>query len=140
MDIVHGSCVSIDGRGLLILGGSGSGKSSLALSLMALGALLVADDRVVLSRSGTQVIASAPDTLKGRIEARGIGILKAGPVVSVAVTQVVDLAHTETARLPEPRTLALLNVRLPLLLRVENPHFPSMLWQLMKAGRDDGAI
>ena len=140
MDIVHGSCVSIDDQGLLILGGSGSGKSSLALSLMALGAILVADDRVVLNWDGNQLVASAPDTLTGRIEARGIGILKARSAASVAVSQVLDMEQSETDRLPEKRTISLLNVSLPLLLRVENPHFPSMLLQLMKAGRDDSTL
>ena len=43
--ILHGSCVAVEGRGVLIVGPSGAGKSSLALALMALGAELVADDR-----------------------------------------------------------------------------------------------
>ena len=50
--ILHATCVAVDGRGLLILGPSGSGKSALALQLIALGAQLVADDRTRVSRRG----------------------------------------------------------------------------------------
>ena len=46
MTNLHGSAVAFGARGLLILGGSGSGKSSLALRLVQHGAALVADDRV----------------------------------------------------------------------------------------------
>ena len=66
---VHASCVACDGAGVLILGASGAGKSGLALNLMALGAALVADDRVVLSREGDVVLAACPLPLRGLIEA-----------------------------------------------------------------------
>ena len=39
LQTVHGSCAALDGRAILILGPSGSGKSALALALMSLGAL-----------------------------------------------------------------------------------------------------
>ena len=55
---IHGSCIVLDkaaatfaappGDGVLILGASGAGKSSVALKLLAMGARLVADDRVEL--------------------------------------------------------------------------------------------
>lgn len=80
---LHATTVAIEGRGLVILGPSGAGKSTLALELMATGAVLVADDRTDLARQGDALIASVPQALAGRIEARGIGILGAreyGPV------------------------------------------------------------
>ena len=46
--LLHASCVSINGNGVLICGSSGSGKSSLAINLIALGAELVADDRTIV--------------------------------------------------------------------------------------------
>jgi len=46
---LHASCVSIDGKGILLLGPSGSGKSDLSLRLIDGGATLVADDRVDVS-------------------------------------------------------------------------------------------
>ena len=41
--LLHASCVAVAGRAVLITGPSGSGKSSLALTLLAHGAALVAD-------------------------------------------------------------------------------------------------
>ncbi len=48
METVHATCVAILGRGVLLLGESGSGKSSLALRLIDRGAMLVGDDRICL--------------------------------------------------------------------------------------------
>jgi HPr kinase/phosphorylase len=48
-EILHASCIALEGRGLLILGPSGAGKSSLAIRMMALGASLVSDDRTLVS-------------------------------------------------------------------------------------------
>jgi len=89
--ILHASCVSFNGRAALITGSSGSGKSALALELMAYGASLVADDRVVLRAQDGQITASAPDTIKGLIEARGFGILNADTVDHADVVVCIDL-------------------------------------------------
>ena len=47
---MHATCVHINGSGVLIVGRSGSGKSSLAIKLLALGAKLVADDQCKLEK------------------------------------------------------------------------------------------
>ncbi|MBI6629230.1 HPr kinase/phosphorylase [Pontibaca salina] len=135
--IVHASCVAAHGRGLLIRGASGSGKSSLALAFMALGARLVADDRTILRRRGDRVMASAPVPIRGLIEARGIGLLNAQATEQAALDLVVDLDHTESHRLPPFRHTRLLEQELPLLYRVENIHFASMLMQYLKEGRQE---
>jgi HPr kinase/phosphorylase len=70
--ILHASVVAVDGAGVLILGASGAGKSGLALRMIALGALLVSDDQVLLERCGDVLVARAPETLSGLIEARGV--------------------------------------------------------------------
>ena len=44
MKRVRGTCVAIDGSGVLLRGRSGAGKSDLALRLLSTGARLVADD------------------------------------------------------------------------------------------------
>ena len=75
--LLHASCVAISGRGVLIIGPSGSGKSALALQLMAFGASLVADDQTELTVQGGTLIARCPPTMSGLIEARGLGILRA---------------------------------------------------------------
>lgn len=131
---LHGSCVAVAGRGLLILGASGSGKSGLALALMAIGAGLVADDRVILTRTAQTVIASVPDPIAGLIEARGIGLLHARPLGPTPVVCVVDLDQTETDRMPPPRKTDLLGQSVPLKLKVDTPHFHAMLMQYLKQG------
>lgn len=76
MTTVHASCVAIGGRGVLLTGPSGSGKSDLALRLIDRGAVLVSDDQVAIARVGDRLVASAPATIAARIEVRGIGIVE----------------------------------------------------------------
>ncbi len=132
---VHASCVAVGGRGLLIIGASGSGKSGLALAMMAYGADFVADDRVVLTNADNNLRASAVDTIDGLIEARGIGVLNARPHGPLVVVCVVDLDQTEKARMPPLRHKMLMGQSVPLLLKCETPHFPAALMQYLKAGR-----
>lgn len=125
--IVHGSTVSVAGQGVLILGPSGAGKSALALRLMALGATLIADDRSVLTLKGAGVEASAPDAIKGKIEARGIGILEVPCAECAPLGLVIDLSQVSTDRLPPARQHNLLGVELPCLWRVDHGHFPDAI-------------
>lgn len=100
----HATAVAIGGRGVLIRGAPGSGKSSLALSLLqdCAEACLVGDDRVILAREGGAVIASPPPELAGLLEARGLGILRL-PFRSAPLALVVDLVpEAECPRLPGP--------------------------------------
>ncbi|MEC8584968.1 MAG: HPr kinase/phosphatase C-terminal domain-containing protein, partial [Pseudomonadota bacterium] len=75
MERVHGTCVAIDGAGVLLRGPSGGGKSDLALRLIDGGATLVGDDQLELSRVQDRVVARAPGPLQGQLEIRGIGIV-----------------------------------------------------------------
>lgn len=133
--IVHASCVAYAGRGLLIRGRSGSGKSALALQLMAFGARLVADDRTELLRDGDTVTARCPPALSGLIEARGIGILKADPVAGIALALVADLDETNIERLPAPRKCDILGLPFDLVQRVAADHFASALLCYLSHGR-----
>ena len=116
---VHGSCVELCGRGALLIGKPGSGKSSLAIELISLGASLVGDDQVVLSDHGGVVVARAlprkSGPAPGAIEARQIGILEAPVSEQVALAVVIDLDRTETSRLPPARTISLGPTPVPLL-------------------------
>lgn len=132
-ETLHASCIALNGRAALILGPSGSGKSTLALELMALGADLVADDRTELARDGDQIIAGAPAAIRGLIEARHMGLLRA-PAVTAPVVVVVDLATTETDRLPPPRNITLLGLPRPLLWQPASGHLGPKLLQWLKAG------
>jgi HPr kinase/phosphorylase len=134
-EIRHGTCVAIDGRGLLILGPSGAGKSTLALRLLSLGAVLVADDRTELSVEAGRLVARCPPALRGLIEARGLGILRAPIVEQAEVALVVDLGQTEDQRLPPARVITVLGCRVDLVLHTQNSHFPDALMLYLRHGR-----
>lgn len=132
---MHASCVSVDGNGLLICGPSGSGKSSLALQMMALGARLVSDDRCQLSAHDGRLYAAPPETIAGQIEARGVGILNADYLPQTRIVAVLDLWKTETERLPESRTVQIMGVTLSSYYRTELTPLAAAMLQLLKAGR-----
>ena len=132
---LHATTIALGSAGLVILGPSGSGKSSLALDLMAVDALLVADDRTDLRRDGAHVVASCPPALSGRIEARGIGILGADPAGPVRVALVADLGAGAGDRLPQSQSYDLLGVGLPLVTGPYRPHLHAALRQLLLGGR-----
>jgi HPr kinase/phosphorylase len=132
---LHASAVALGDRAALIIGPAGSGKSSLALQLLALGGQLVADDGVILRRDGDRLLARAPDPIRGLIEARGVGLLRADARDDVPVALVVDLGRAETDRLPPHRTIQIAGLSLPLLHKVESPHFPAAIRQYLAQGR-----
>lgn len=134
--VLHASCVALDGRAALIRGASGSGKSGLALRLMALGAGLVADDRTCLRRRGTALLADAPPALRGRIEARGVGLLNAPAVGPAPVAIVVDMDEDEVVRLPPQRLASLLGIELPLVRNSAMAHFPAAVAAYLRWGRN----
>ena len=102
--LLHGSAVSLNGKGVLFLGESGRGKSDLALQMIDRGALLIADDQVRLSRDGDRLIAEAPPALAGLIEIRGVGIMRL-PYRKNTLDLAVDLdLEGEEDRLPEAKT------------------------------------
>lgn len=116
METVHGSVVDIDGAGVLLRGPSGSGKSDLALRLIDGGGALVADDRVVLAEKGSDIEASAPVAIQGKLEVRGLGIATLSAVPASILKLVVDLVPGEAVeRLPKAAETVLLGVTLPLL-------------------------
>ncbi len=77
---LHASAVQLGGKGVIISGASGSGKSALALELLRQvlrdggDAWLIADDRVDVERRADELIAAPPAALAGLIEVRGSGI------------------------------------------------------------------
>jgi serine kinase of HPr protein (carbohydrate metabolism regulator) len=88
---IHATTVAIDGRGVMILGGSGTGKSDLALRLIDRGAVLVSDDYTQVDRRGDTLVASAPPTIAGQIEIRGLGIASSPHVDDIAVALAIRL-------------------------------------------------
>ena len=97
-ELVHGTCVALGRRAALLRGSSGAGKSDLALRFMALAGegalrpLLVADDQVwIEARSDGSLMASAPETLAGKIEVRGLGIMEVPFLAEAPLKLVCDL-------------------------------------------------
>lgn len=105
--------------------------------MMAFGAGLVADDRVALSLEKGTIMATAPASISGLIEARGLGLLRASAVQKARVVCVIDMDQIETERLPKRRSISILGQSLTLLYRVEGPQFAPGIVQFLKAGRLD---
>jgi len=133
--LIHASCVAVQGRGLLITGPAGCGKSSLALDLMSRGAELVADDQTELVLDGDRLMARCPAALLGLIEARGVGILRAKALATADIVLVADLSQSETARLPQPRSITLLGKAIDLVLGQGNPHLCASLLCYLQGSR-----
>ena len=73
---LHGSLASVYGVGLLFVGESGVGKSECVLDLVERGHRLVADDLVMVSRQGGDVLIGRGHELQGHhMEIRGVGII-----------------------------------------------------------------
>jgi len=116
METVHATAIAIDGAGVLLRGPSASGKSDLALRLIDRGARLVADDRTVLTLRDGCVEASAPPEIEGRMEVRGIGIVRVPRCGVATLRLVVDLVPAaEVERMPRETSAALLGVHVPMM-------------------------
>ena len=76
---LHATALIVGAEGVLILGPSGSGKSSLAVRLIELSharsgfAMLVADDQLWIERLGNRLVAETPEAIAGLVEIRGFG-------------------------------------------------------------------
>lgn len=75
MDCFHGVLLSMNGKGVMIRGESGIGKSEVALELVRRGHQLVADDRVDCYQVHNSIVGRAPKLLEGMLEIRGVGII-----------------------------------------------------------------
>nr|WP_314445602.1 HPr kinase/phosphatase C-terminal domain-containing protein [uncultured Sphingomonas sp.] len=114
-ETIHASTVAIDGRAVVITGISGSGKSDLALQLIDRGFTLVADDQTIIQKRGTRLHASAPPTIRGKLEIRGIGIVEMPIVEDVPVALVVELTSTIQRYPDDSRERVICGLSVPLI-------------------------
>ena len=85
---VHGSVADVYGVGLLFVGKSGIGKSECVLDLVERGHRLVADDVVIITRRGNDVlIGRGHELAQHHMEIRGVGIIDIRALFGVRATR-----------------------------------------------------
>jgi serine kinase of HPr protein (carbohydrate metabolism regulator) len=110
----RGTCIALDGHGVLLRGGSSAGKSDLALRLIDAGAELISDDYTELAAEDGRLVAAAPASLHGLIEVRGLGVVRLPAASMAPLVAVVDLvAADQIERMPPARTETLQGVAVP---------------------------
>ncbi len=119
---LHATAVVFGESGVVIIGPSGSGKSALALALLAHAkmtgrfAALLGDDRVWLRAESGRLIASGAQHMAGLIERRATGLQAAASEPAAVVRLVVDLSGRDRTwpRWPgEPNETVFEGVRVP---------------------------
>ena len=75
--MIHGVLIRVLGRGVLLMGESGIGKTASGLSLMHSGNRWVADDAVILEGRGDALYGRGHERTRDWIAVRGRGILRA---------------------------------------------------------------
>lgn len=135
---MHASAVAVAGRGLLITGATGSGKTTLALEMVALGAVLVGDDRIAVAANGNALMLSAPPAIAGLAEVRGFGLARfeASPPVPLAL--IADLDQAEPERMPPARSRTLSGIACRVILCKGKPGLAAILTCLLRASEWPG--
>ena len=107
------TCVAIGGRGVLIEGLSGTGKSSLALELIDRGAMLVGDDSVLLTATDGVLVARPHPNTRGLIEVRNLGLLPFACAEEVPIALLVTLDPQAPRFIEAPETAEIAGITLP---------------------------
>ena len=123
--------MDINGSGVLIVGSSGSGKSSLAINLLALGSKLVADDQCELVKKNNRFSVSKPASLPNSIEIRGVGLVSVPMVVETSLDWVVNMDEAETQRMPDLQFTEIDGYRIPTIFGKNMDDFASRIYVLV---------
>ena len=113
-ETLHATSVAIDGRAVLLCGPRGVGKSDLALRLIDRGATLVSDDYTLVQRIDGALRATAPDTIAGKMEVRGLGIVPM-PHGDAPVALLCDLFDQVDRMPPEGLSRAVAGLQVPVI-------------------------
>ena len=85
---LHGSLADVYGVGLLFVGDSGVGKSECVLDLVERGHRLVADDHIIVSRRGPDILLGEGHQLQAHhMEIRGLGIIDIRTLFGIHATR-----------------------------------------------------
>lgn len=111
---LHGNCLALNGKGLLLIGKPAVGKSVLTAKLCENGAELVADDRVICMRHQDSIMAMPPPRLAGLLAIRGLGRFCLPFRAKVALSLTVELVkNCEHSILPDVAEFDILGCGLP---------------------------
>ena len=114
MENFQGTCIAFGEEAVLFRGPSGSGKSDLALRCIEKGADLISDDQTILCRKNKKIIASAPRTIAGKLEVRGIGIVDFPYREDASLVLVLDLINEGALeRLPKIGFVDYFDIKIP---------------------------
>lgn len=99
---IHATSVFMNGQGVLIIGKSAVGKSSLALALIEQGGFLISDDVTFLNEKDGKLYASCDEKWKGCLEVRGFGIVQGMPAKSISkIDYLIELTDEKPERMPD---------------------------------------
>jgi serine kinase of HPr protein (carbohydrate metabolism regulator) len=113
MQPYQASCVVIGGRGLLIEGEPGAGKSSLALALLDRGAELVGDDSLLIEVRDGKLWTHPHPATRGLLEVRNLGLLPHPVREEAAVALVLRLDDTAPRFIDAAENCTILGMSLP---------------------------
>jgi HPr kinase/phosphorylase len=135
---LHGSAVAVGEHALLITGAPGTGKTTLALEMIALGAELIADDRVEIRVApgpdgDARLWLSVPLNLGGLLEVRGFGLIRLAARPRAALRLIADLDRVESERLPPRREEILQGIACPVMLCSGRPGLAAALTCVLRA-------
>ncbi|HKT86667.1 MAG TPA: HPr kinase/phosphatase C-terminal domain-containing protein [Novosphingobium sp.] len=108
------SCVAIGGRGMLIEGPTGSGKSGLALSLIDRGARFVGDDGILLHEQDGRLIARPHPRIRGLLEVRNLGLLRFPCLDETPIAILVRLDESAPRYIEGPESIEIEGIALPM--------------------------
>ena len=118
----HCNVLVVASCGLLIEGDSGSGKTSLTLGLLetarneGLEGFLVGDDQVYLNITDKGLEATVPESISGKLELRGYGVVDWPHQNSARISAVIQLTDdAEVERHPDEKSRVIMGQKLPLI-------------------------